>query len=91
MKLNRKVTRALVPSLVIGRRMDIPLNVSQVESTEVATGNKQTSLLLHILRFLERNAHSAARARISRMRKYYREALNTKQPALSLSVSVQDN
>ena len=42
----QKGYRALVPSLSYwSAELDIPLNVSQVESTECATGNKQTSLL----------------------------------------------
>lgn len=42
----QKGYRALVPSLSYwSAELDIPLNVCQVESTEGATGNKQTSLL----------------------------------------------
>lgn len=42
----QKGYRALVPSLSFwSSELDIPLNVHQVESTEVSTGNKQTSIL----------------------------------------------
>lgn len=42
----QKAYRALVPSLSFwSSELDIPLNVYQVESAEVSTGNKQTSVL----------------------------------------------
>jgi hypothetical protein len=41
-----KAHRALVPSLSYwSAELDIPLSVNQIESTEVTTGNKQTSIL----------------------------------------------
>jgi len=79
----QKGYRALLPSLSYwSAELDIPLNVFQVESTEVATGNKQTSLLpaypavpWSVMPTAQLEPEFLGCASI------YREALNTNSPA----------